>query len=61
MPPYVAITTSKAQAKSDVWNVESFRSLLERKSNDSAPWKKVCVKTIESMRAIPMHQHGLES
>lgn len=61
MPPYVAVTTSKAQAKSDVWNVESFRSLLERKSNDSAPWKKVCVKTIESMHAIPMHQHGLES
>lgn len=28
------MTTSKAQANSDVWNVESLRSLLEYKSCD---------------------------
>ena len=38
-PPYAAMTTSRAQAKSDVWNVESLRSLLEWKSKDSAQGK----------------------
>lgn len=38
-PPYAAMTTSKEQARSDVWNMESLRSLLEWKSYHLAQGK----------------------